>query len=106
MKAWSGRFDKTTDALTDALNASISFDQRLYEEDIAGSVAHAPGEHGGVGDDGWTCLGQAWRDCCDRGGHEHLCHLRARRGRRERPVRCRSQRTPSSGRFFRQRLIA
>ena len=41
MKAWSGRFDKTTDALTDALNASISFDQRLYEEDIAGSVAHA-----------------------------------------------------------------
>ena len=41
MKAWSGRFDKTTDALTDALNASISFDQRLYKEDIAGSVAHA-----------------------------------------------------------------
>ncbi len=41
MKAWSGRFDKTTDALTDALNASISFDSRMYEEDITGSIAHA-----------------------------------------------------------------
>ena len=41
MKAWSGRFDKTTDALTDALNASISFDSRMYEEDIIGSIAHA-----------------------------------------------------------------
>ncbi len=41
MKAWSGRFEKTTDALTDSLNASISFDCRLYEEDITGSIAHA-----------------------------------------------------------------
>ncbi|MDD6189633.1 MAG: argininosuccinate lyase [Clostridiales bacterium] len=41
MKAWSGRFEKTTDALTDALNASISFDSRMYAEDITGSIAHA-----------------------------------------------------------------
>lgn len=41
MKLWSGRFDKNTDALTDALNSSISFDSRMYEEDIRGSIAHA-----------------------------------------------------------------
>lgn len=41
MKLWSGRFGKDTDALVNELNASISFDQRLYREDIAGSVAHA-----------------------------------------------------------------
>lgn len=41
MKLWSGRFDSDTDALVDELNASISFDKRLYKEDIAGSIAHA-----------------------------------------------------------------
>ncbi|MCI2057619.1 MAG: argininosuccinate lyase [Oscillibacter sp.] len=41
MKLWSGRFGKETDALVNRLNASIAFDARLYEEDIAGSIAHA-----------------------------------------------------------------
>jgi argininosuccinate lyase len=41
MKLWSGRFGKETDALVNDFNASISFDQRLYQEDIAGSIAHA-----------------------------------------------------------------
>ena len=41
MKLWSGRFGKDTDALVDEINASISFDQRLYREDIEGSLAHA-----------------------------------------------------------------
>ena len=41
MKLWSGRFGKDTDALVDKINASISFDQRLYREDIQGSLAHA-----------------------------------------------------------------
>nr|WP_325185285.1 argininosuccinate lyase [uncultured Oscillibacter sp.] len=41
MKLWSGRFAKDTDALVNELNASISFDQRLYKEDIQGSLAHA-----------------------------------------------------------------
>ena len=41
MKLWSGRFGKDTDALVNELNASISFDQRLYKEDINGSMAHA-----------------------------------------------------------------
>ena len=41
MKLWSGRFSKDTDALVNELNASISFDRRLYREDIQGSLAHA-----------------------------------------------------------------
>lgn len=41
MKLWSGRFDKNTDILVDELNASITFDSRMYRQDIAGSVAHA-----------------------------------------------------------------
>ena len=41
MKLWGGRFQKETDNLVNELNASISFDQRLYKEDITGSMAHA-----------------------------------------------------------------
>ena len=41
MKLWGGRFQKETDELVNELNASISFDQRLYREDITGSMAHA-----------------------------------------------------------------
>jgi len=41
MKLWGGRFTKTTDAKTDHFHSSISFDQRLYKQDISGSMAHA-----------------------------------------------------------------
>ena len=41
MKLWGGRFQKETDQMVNELNASISFDQRLYREDITGSMAHA-----------------------------------------------------------------
>ena len=41
MKLWAGRFQKLTDELVNDFNASISFDQRLYKQDIAGSKAHA-----------------------------------------------------------------
>jgi len=41
MKLWSGRFGKETDTLVNDFNASIQFDQRLYKEDITGSLAHA-----------------------------------------------------------------
>ena len=37
---WGGRFTKETDALVYNFNASISFDQRLYKQDIEGSIAH------------------------------------------------------------------
>lgn len=40
-KAWSGRFKKKLDPHVEAFNASIHFDQRLYKEDIQGSIAHA-----------------------------------------------------------------
>lgn len=37
---WGGRFTKETDRLVYRFNASIAFDQRLYREDIEGSMAH------------------------------------------------------------------
>ena len=41
MKLWAGRFGKATDQLVDDFHSSISFDQRLFEQDITGSIAHA-----------------------------------------------------------------
>ena len=48
MKLWGGRFSKSTDGLVDDFHSSISFDQRLAEQDITGSIAHATmlGEQG------------------------------------------------------------
>ncbi|MBQ2986224.1 MAG: argininosuccinate lyase [Tyzzerella sp.] len=37
---WGGRFTKETDQLVYNFNASISFDQKFYEQDIRGSIAH------------------------------------------------------------------
>ncbi len=48
MKLWGGRFAKSTDHLMDDFHSSISFDQRMAEQDITGSIAHATmlGEQG------------------------------------------------------------
>lgn len=40
-KPWTGRFTEPTDAFVEAFGASVGFDQRMYRQDIAGSVAHA-----------------------------------------------------------------
>ncbi len=40
-KLWGGRFSESTDAFVEEFTASVSFDQRLYRHDIAGSRAHA-----------------------------------------------------------------
>ena len=40
-KPWNGRFTEPTDAFVEAFTASVTFDQRLYRHDIAGSIAHA-----------------------------------------------------------------
>ena len=40
-KPWNGRFTESTDAFVEAFTASVTFDQRLYRYDIAGSKAHA-----------------------------------------------------------------
>jgi argininosuccinate lyase len=40
-KLWGGRFQKSTEQLVEDFHSSISFDQRLYQYDIKGSIAHA-----------------------------------------------------------------
>ena len=40
-KMWAGRFKKELDSEVNAFNSSISFDYRMYSEDIKGSIAHA-----------------------------------------------------------------
>jgi argininosuccinate lyase len=40
-KPWDGRFTQTTHHLVESFTASVNFDQRLYEYDIMGSIAHA-----------------------------------------------------------------
>lgn len=39
--AWGGRFSEATDAFVQRFTASVQFDQRMYAQDIQGSVAHA-----------------------------------------------------------------
>ena len=41
LKLWGGRFTKETDKLVNDFNASITFDKRMYAQDITGSIAHA-----------------------------------------------------------------
>ena len=38
---WAGRFSKALDKKADDFNSSISFDSRMYKQDIQGSIAHA-----------------------------------------------------------------
>ena len=39
-KIWGGRFQKEMEEVVEKFNASISFDARLYAQDIKGSMAH------------------------------------------------------------------
>ncbi len=38
---WAGRFSKEVDSKVNDFNSSVSFDARMYKQDIKGSVAHA-----------------------------------------------------------------
>ena len=40
-KPWGGRFTESTDAFVEEFTASVTFDQRMYAQDIQGSQAHA-----------------------------------------------------------------
>ena len=40
-KLWAGRTDGITDQIADDFNSSISFDSRMFRQDITGSMAHA-----------------------------------------------------------------
>ena len=46
MKLWGGRFTKETNELVNNFNASISFDQKFYKQDIQGSRFTGEGEAG------------------------------------------------------------
>ncbi len=52
-KLWGGRFAADPNAVVNSFNASIGFDQRLYADDIEGSIAHATmlGRQGIIGQD-------------------------------------------------------
>lgn len=41
MELWGGRFSKDLDPQVNDFNSSIAFDARMYQDDIAGSIAHA-----------------------------------------------------------------
>ncbi|MGL5675306.1 MAG: argininosuccinate lyase [Cellulosilyticaceae bacterium] len=64
MKLWGGRFAKETDALTDHFNSSISFDARLYRQDILGSCAHVTmlGKQGIIPTEDAVCIEKGLMD--------------------------------------------
>jgi len=53
LKLWGGRFTAKADPKAEGFTSSISFDRRLYRQDIAGSIAHARmlAKQGIIGDD-------------------------------------------------------
>jgi len=57
-KLWGGRFGEKTDPRVDRFNASVSFDQRLALEDVAGNLAHGRMLHriGLLDDQEWSRL--------------------------------------------------
>ena len=67
MKLWKGRFAKASTTSADEFNASIGFDQRLYEEDITGSIAHAKmlGKQGILTDEESALIVEALRQILD-----------------------------------------
>ncbi len=64
MKLWSGRFQKETDALVNDFNSSIRFDQRMYQEDIQGSLAHSQmlGDTGVISKEDVAAIHQGLKD--------------------------------------------
>jgi argininosuccinate lyase len=44
-KLWGGRFTEKTSSIMERIGESISFDKRLYKQDIYGSLAHAKNLH-------------------------------------------------------------
>ena len=65
--AWGGRFSEATDAFVAEFTASIGFDQRLYRQDIEGSIAHATmlAECGVLTDEEKTAIVQGLKEVQD-----------------------------------------
>ena len=40
-KMWAGRTSGETSKIADDFNSSISFDKKMYKQDVCGSMAHA-----------------------------------------------------------------
>jgi len=66
-KTWSGRFNEPVSALVERYTASVSFDQRLAEYDIQGSLAHAQmlAEQGIISDADLTAIQQGMQQIRD-----------------------------------------
>ena len=64
MKLWAGRFQKETDTLVNDFNSSIRFDQRMYQEDIQGSLAHSQmlGDTGVISKEDVAAIHQGLKD--------------------------------------------
>ena len=64
MKLWAGRFQKETDTLVNDFNSSIFFDQRMYKEDIKGSIAHSQmlGDTGVISKEDVAAIHQGLKD--------------------------------------------
>ena len=66
MKLWKGRFSKQATSSANRFNASIEVDQRMYRQDILGSIAHGKMlAHQGI-------ISDAERDAIIRGLNEIL----------------------------------
>ncbi len=63
MQLWKGRFQKALSKTTNDFNSSISFDSRMYREDIEGSIAHSKmlGECGIITKEDAEAIGQGLR---------------------------------------------
>ena len=64
MQLWKGRFQKALSKTTNDFNSSISFDSRMYKEDIEGSIAHSAmlGKCGIISQSEADAIGQGLKD--------------------------------------------
>lgn len=67
MKLWGGRFTKETNQLVHNFNASLSFDQKFFEEDIDGSIAHVTmlAKQGIISEEDKTSIISGLKGICD-----------------------------------------
>ena len=64
MQLWKGRFQKALSKTTNDFNSSISFDSRMYREDIEGSIAHSAmlGKCGIISQEDADAIGQGLKE--------------------------------------------
>ncbi|MDY3853399.1 MAG: argininosuccinate lyase [Butyribacter sp.] len=67
MKLWGGRFTKETNQLVHNFNASLSFDQKFFKEDIEGSIAHVTmlAKQGILSEEDKTAIIQGLQGICE-----------------------------------------